>query len=110
MAEFSTSDKIRFYDLDKARFLIKDATGLEVAYAYDDLIFAENAVFIFRLSSDNPNAIECFFNVDCYDENRVAMLASLNASAELNQLVLHYGGKFKLIEKTGQDSFDLMFL
>jgi hypothetical protein len=33
-------------DLEKIRFIINEATGLDLAYAYDDLVFSEHGVFI----------------------------------------------------------------
>ena len=35
-----------FRDLEKVRVIIKEATDLDVAYAYDDLVFPEHAAGI----------------------------------------------------------------
>jgi hypothetical protein len=37
-------------NIEKIRFIIKDATGLDVMYAYEDLFFAEHGVFLIKSS------------------------------------------------------------
>lgn len=105
-----TEHAIRFFDLDKIRFIIKDATGLDVAYAYDDLVFAENAIFIIQFDATDSNTFNCYFNIDCIEANRMAMLASLHATAELNASVIHYKGKFELLMNDQEDTFGVRFL
>jgi hypothetical protein len=108
--EVDSQESIRFFNLDKVRFIIKDATALDVAYAYDDLVFSENAVFILQFCDGSDSAFNCYFNVDCIEANRIVMLASLNATAELNATTINYKGKFELIKSNKEDSFDIRFL
>ena len=50
------------YELEKVRFIIKDACGLDVAYAYDDLVFAEHGLFIIQFTDKAGNQLGCWFN------------------------------------------------
>ncbi|PZX17848.1 hypothetical protein LX69_01261 [Breznakibacter xylanolyticus] len=100
---------VRFNNLDKVRFIIKDATSLDVAYAYDDLVFAENAVFILQFDPLDTRAYFCYFNADCHEANRVALMASLHASAELNAASITYKGQFELLMNGQEDTFGVRF-
>lgn len=31
---------VQFYELEKVRFIVKDACGIDIAYAYEDLVFS----------------------------------------------------------------------
>lgn len=104
------TDGVVFYNLDKVRFIMKDATGLDVAYAYQDLVFADNAVFIIQFDGVNADEYNCYFNQDCIEANRITLLASLHASAELNKAVIHYKGKFELLLENNTETFGIRFL
>ena len=104
------STEIKFFDLDKVRFIMKDAIGLDVGYAYDDLVFSEDAVFIMQFDQDDSNIFYCYFNHECHEPNRIAMLAELNVSAQLNGVTIVYKGKFELQMSDKTDSFAIKFL
>jgi hypothetical protein len=38
----TTEKDIVFFELEKVRFIIKDGSGLDIAYAYEDLVFSEH--------------------------------------------------------------------
>ena len=44
----ASGNDIKFFELEKAKFIIKDATNLDVAYAYEDLVFSEHGIFILQ--------------------------------------------------------------
>jgi len=91
--------KIEFYNLEKVRFLIKDGSGLDIAYAYEDLVFSEHGIFIFQFDTNTTDTYFCWFNKDCIENDRISILNSLIKSAILNRTKIIYKGKFEMIQK-----------
>jgi hypothetical protein len=90
---------------------MKDATGLDLAYAYEDLAFAEDAIFIIQFHKTDKTTLFCWFNSECYESNRLAMFAGLKVTAQLNNFTIHHSGKFDLVvEGADEDSFGIHFL
>jgi hypothetical protein len=94
-------------ELEKVRFIMKEATGLDVAYAYDDVVFAENAVYIICFDDNDSNLLHCYFNRDCYGEvanefqNKLFKVALLNGS----KMLIH--GVFDLKQKDGTEEMEV---
>ena len=91
--------KIEFYNLEKARFIIKDGSGLDIAYAYEDLVFSEHGIFIFQFDKNSTTTLYCWFNKDCIKNDRISLLNSLIKSATLNKTEIIYKGRFEMIQK-----------
>jgi len=98
----STENKIEFYNLEKVRFIIKDGSGLDIAYAYEDLVFSEHGIFIFQFDLKSSETIYCWFNQDCIETDRVSLLTSLIKTATLNKMKIIYKGKFEMIQKENE--------
>jgi len=97
--EPTVGNNIEFFNLEKIRFIIKDGSGLDIAYAYEDLVFSEHGIFIIRFDANNANTFYCWFNKDCMDSNRTSILDSLMKSAVLNKAEIIYKGTFEMIQK-----------
>lgn len=54
-----------FRDLEMVRSAIKEATDLDITYAYDDLVFPEHVAFLIQYAPDSDKKMFCFFHVDC---------------------------------------------
>ena len=100
---------VQFYELEKARFIIKDATGLDVAYAYEDLVFSEHGIFILQFDKTKPNCQICWFNKDCIEADRHSLLKSLTTTANLNGVKILYTGKFEMTQKEGEQEIAIKF-
>ena len=92
-------NNIEFYNLEKIRFIIKDGSGLDIAYAYEDLIFSEHGIFIFQFDSISSDSISCWFNQDCIEADRISLLTSLIKTATLNKMNIVYKGTFEMSQK-----------
>ncbi len=101
--------EVQFYELEKVRFITKDACGLDIAYAYEDLVFSEHGLFIIQFSKDGGNILDCWFNKDCIELNRINMFNSLAKSATLNGMEMSYKGKFEMTQKEGKEEIDIKF-
>lgn len=97
------------YELEKVRFIIKDACGLDIAYAYDDLVFAEHGLFLIQFIEKAGTELNCWFNKDCIEENKINMFNSLAKSATLNGSNLSYKGKFQMKQKDGSEEIEIEF-
>ena len=95
----SPEKTIQFFNLEKVRFIMKDGSGLDIAYAYEDLVFSEHGIFIFQFDATNENTFFCWFNKDSIEKDRVSILQSLIKSAILNKVNIIDKGKFELIQK-----------
>ena len=101
--------EVKFFELEKARFIIKDATGLDVAYAYEDLVFSEHGIYILQFHKQKSDTFLCWFNKDCVESERFAMFKSLTTSAGLNQIKLVYKGKFEMNQADGDEQISIKF-
>ncbi len=98
-----------FFELEKVRFIIKDACGLDIAYAYEDLVFSEHGLFIIQFAKGGGNVLDCWFNKDCIELNRINMFNSLAKTATLNGMEMSYKGKFEMAQKEGKEEIDIKF-
>jgi len=104
----TTENKIEFYELEKVRFIIKDACGIDIGYAYEDLVFSEHGLFIIQFL-ENSKELGCWFNIECMEPNKVQMFNSLAKSATLNGMELRYKGKFEMSQKDSSEEIDIKF-
>jgi len=108
-SSIAPDNEIKFYDLEKARFIIKDATQLDVAYAYEDLVFSEHGIFILQFDKKKHDAMFCWFNKDCVEKERFSLFKSLTNTAILNKVKLVYKGNFEMTQKDGNEEIDIKF-
>lgn len=88
-----------YRDLEKVRVMVKEATDLDIAYAYDDLVFPENTAFIIRYDQFSDEKFSCFFRIDCLPEARQKILNDLCESFVRNGCELDDKGNFRLEQK-----------
>ena len=101
--------KVPFYDLEMVRFLIKDGCGLDIAYAFEDLVFSEHGIFILQFVGESSQNLFCWFNKDCYEAEREKIFDSLMKSAVLNGFELNYKGDYSMTQKENSEEIDLKF-
>ncbi len=104
-----TAKDVILFDLEKVRFIIKDAIQLDISYAYDDLVFSEHGLIIIQFVKDNANLLYCWFNTECSVEYRDALFESMKITAELNKTMLEYKGIFEMKQSEGKEEIDLKF-
>lgn len=102
-------DKIVFYELEKVRFVVKDGTGLDISYAYEDLVFSEHGLFIIQFDGTSTTHWLCWFNHECNASDRTSLLKSLATSAHLNNVQLTYKGTYEMVQTEGKDEITLKF-
>ena len=82
--------------------------GLEVTYAYDDLVFVQHSAFLLQFT-DNPAALKLFTNTECVPEEA--------ATAEKQIIGAHAAAGFSVvpsgqyaISANADETIDLRFI
>ncbi len=89
-------------DLEKVRVVIKEATDLDIAYAYDDLVFPEHAAFFIQFDETKANNYFCYFHEDCLPEPKAEISINLSQSFKKQHCSLVVKGRFTLNQKGEQ--------
>jgi hypothetical protein len=95
-------------DLEKVRVIIKEATDLDIVYAYDDLVFPEHAAFLIQFDDNTPNNYFCYFHEDCLPDSASEILANLAQSFKKHHDSLVSKGSFTL--KPKGEEIEIKFL
>jgi hypothetical protein len=95
-------------DLEKVRIIIKEATGLDVMYAYDDLVFPEHAAFLMQFDDQNVNNYACYFHEDCIVADKKQLLDNLTKICTQKKCTLVPKGAFSMNQKG--EEFEIHFL
>jgi len=90
-----------YRDLEKVRTIIDEATGLEVSYAYDDLVFPDHTAFIVQFDDTQATNFFCYFHIDCNLEDQKELEKKLTASCLNQKCTIIFKGGFKL-EQQGE--------
>jgi hypothetical protein len=89
-------------DLEKVRVILKEATELDIAYAYDDLVFPEHAAFLIQFDDTNENNYFCYFHQDCLSDSKAEIVTNLCQSLKKRRSTLVPKGSF-LLEQKGEE-------
>jgi hypothetical protein len=94
-------------NLEKVRGIIKDATELDISYAYDDLVFPDHTAFIIQFDDNAPNSFFCYFQKECEPKEREQLLNELTRAFEKEKCSLFPKGSFSL--KQNGEEVDIIF-
>lgn len=98
---------MNYRDLETVRQIVLTATGLEISYAYDDLVFPENTIFIVQFDDNDVNHLFCHFQEDCEEQARLNIIAALEKECANRGCSITYNGTFTL-EMKGEN-MDISF-
>jgi len=100
---------LKFMPLNKVSTIMQEV-GFEPGYAYDDLVFANDAVFLIQFDAVDNSKLLLYFNEDC--EQNVARkleIGLINAAVKENfKLVL--SGHFSLYQEEGSEEITVKFV
>lgn len=85
-----------------------EAIGLEVTYAYADLVFVDNNAFLLQMD-EVPEIIHLYFNTQSDPALRPALVKTLADQARANGLRIVNQGLFELEQQEGE-SIKVTFL
>jgi len=98
-----------FRPLDKVIELV-ETTGLEVTYAYEDIVFAEHSVFIIQFDDSKQNNLFLFFNTECEKEKAIDFETALITAASQKGITIENKGWFKLTENEQNQELQIEFI
>ncbi|WP_372752744.1 hypothetical protein [Mariniflexile sp.] len=97
---------MEYRDLEKVRLIIEAATGLEIAYAYDDLVFPDYTAFIMQFDDSKSTHFFCHFHEDCNEKE--TLFKELSNACKQQKCTLTLKGDFKLAQKN--EAVELQFI
>lgn len=71
--------------------------GLEITYAYEDLVFVQHNAFLFQFTGSGP-FVNVYFNVDCVEADRERLLGEISAAASCRDLIVTAKGQYELVQ------------
>jgi cysteinyl-tRNA synthetase len=96
--------------LEKLRVIIKNAAGLDISYAYDDLVFPEHTAFIFQFDDADENNFFCYFHKDCILEEKQKISKQLLDVCKAEGCTVAFKGDFELAQKKETEEIEIRFL
>ena len=90
---------MKFRELEKVRVIIKEATDLEIAYAYDDLVFPDHTAFLIKFDDTDLNNLFCYFHEDCLPKEMDNIFKKLENSCLKNNFKIVNAGNFVMNQK-----------
>ncbi len=93
---------MNYRDLEAVRQIVDDATGLDISYAYDDLVFPENGAFIIQFDEESNDKLHCFFHQDCNSSDAENIFANLTSECQKKKCTIEKGSSF-MFEQDGEN-------
>ncbi|MDF7807873.1 hypothetical protein P4E94_10530 [Pontiellaceae bacterium B12219] len=75
--------------------------GLEVTYAYDDLVFVQECAFLLQFT-EKPAALKLFINTECHPEEANTVASTIVIEFDKGGFTAEPAGKFTLTENDDQ--------
>lgn len=69
--------------------------GLEVTYAYDDLVFVQHSAFLLQFT-DEPNTLKLFANSECNPKEANTVVSNIVLAFDAGGFVANPSGKYSL--------------
>ena len=94
--------------LEKLRVLLKEATGLDISYAFDDLVFPEHSAFLLQFDDEDESHFFCYFHKDCNAADGARIEQELTRVWDAHDCTITFKGRFDLNQKG--ESVEIGFL
>lgn len=99
---------IQFRPLNKIHQFMNEI-GYEPGYAYDDLVFSNDAIFIVQFCDDNPERLKLYINKDCIDTEAERIKTQYTARAKAGDYSIEFSGTFSLEQKEDSEEIQINF-
>lgn len=90
---------MKYRNLEAVRYIIKEATGLDLTYAYEDLVFPEHMAFLIQFNDNTDKSLFCYFHEDCNPDDKQLIYKQLSEVALQDSISLENKGSFVLEQK-----------
>lgn len=86
-----------------------EAVGLDVSYAYDDLVFIDHNAFLLQMGEDKGEDLGVWFNEESNPADRPVVLSQLQAEGAKLLLDVYEKGTYSLTTPDGGEEMQLAF-
>lgn len=86
-----------------------EEAGLNVTYAYDDLVFVQHNVYLLQFT-ETASMVKLYFNVKCEADKADEMEIALKTSANKRGLFIERSGRFEMRQKEDSEELEVEFL
>lgn len=93
---------MNYRDLEAVRQIVNDATGLDISYAYEDLVFPEHGAFIIQFNEESNDKLHCYFHEDCVATDAANIFDNLKNETEKRKCELQREGAYNF-EQVGEN-------
>jgi hypothetical protein len=100
---------IPFRPLGIVRDLVQ-SIGFDISYAYDDLVFSDNSVFILRFDDEVQEKLYLYFNSDCNPKESEIITKRLIAEGKTVGLNITKTGLFTLKQLDNKEEIEIKFI
>ncbi len=100
---------VPFRPLGEVRDIVQ-ATGLDISYAYEDLVFSDHSVFILRFADEAAKKLYLYFNSQCIEPEANALTQKLIATGKVMGFEIVQAGSFTLSEASEIEEIEIKFL
>lgn len=99
---------INFYPLNKVHEFM-NKLGYEPGYAYDDLVFSNDAVFIVQFDKNDNKNLGIYLNKDCINSEADRIKKEFKEVAKQDKIKVSYNGTFSLQANPKTEEIDILF-
>ena len=85
--------------LEKIRVILKEATDLEISYAFDDLVFPDHSTFLIQFDDTDENNYFCYFREEMTDAEKTEISDRLKLVCEMHKCTLTLRGAFNMKQR-----------
>jgi hypothetical protein len=103
------STTINFRPLGKAREVAR-ASGFDISYAYEDLVFSEHNLFIIKFHERDNSKLLLYFNVDCDPEEAKIIEKKMQRYAPVCEMRIVKKGHFLIKQKGQKEELEINFI
>ena len=100
---------IPFRPLGEVRDIVQ-ATGLDISYAYEDLVFSDHSVFILRFADEATKKLYLYFNSACIEPEANALTEKLITAGKGMGFEILKAGSFTLTQASEIEEIEIKFL
>ncbi len=88
---------------------IIESAGYSITYFYDDLVFADNNLFILQFDDQTDSKLNLYFNQDCDKKIAQKIEEMLFKSAARESFSIENKGVYTISQKANSENLEIVF-
>ncbi len=94
--------------LSEVKMMLEEA-NTDISYAYDDLIFVENAAFLIQFDDEKTSNLKIFFNTELNKQQAEIEAEKLEKLAVKRKMTISPKGRFSMQQKEDSEEVEISF-